>query len=160
MATAMSVTISSTFRPFLDSNKVTVGILPENVLTSRNATTVNFCTAKHSLCRRSLNSCNFPVEGHRCLSRPISAVGSGLEASITDPKGNGITVKNAKIVVESQDDDKIQLRVDLTGEETQIVFDKVLTNLARTAPPIPGFRRQKGDRPVSGSHNRLRLIRI
>lgn len=37
-----------------------------------------------------------------------------------------------------------QVRVDVTGEETGIVFEKVLTNLARTAPPVPGFRRQKG----------------
>ena len=37
-----------------------------------------------------------------------------------------------------------QLRVDITGVETQIVFDKVLANLAKSAPPIPGFRRQKG----------------
>lgn len=34
--------------------------------------------------------------------------------------------------------------MDLTGEETQKAFDNVLTNLARTAPPIPGFRRMKG----------------
>lgn len=34
--------------------------------------------------------------------------------------------------------------MDLTGEETQKAFDIVLTNLARTAPPIPGFRRMKG----------------
>lgn len=37
-----------------------------------------------------------------------------------------------------------QLRVDVIGEETDRVFGQVLTNLARTAPPIPGFRRQKG----------------
>ncbi|KAF6137259.1 hypothetical protein GIB67_036296 [Kingdonia uniflora] len=36
------------------------------------------------------------------------------------------------------------VRVDLTGKETQKVFDDVLTNLARTSPPIPGFRRSKG----------------
>ncbi|XP_059632956.1 uncharacterized protein LOC132275469 [Cornus florida] len=88
--------------------------------------------------------CNTPGRGVRCLSNRISAVGSGLEASITDPKDNAITVKDAKIVVESQDDDKIQIRVDVTGKETQKVFDKVLANLARTAPPIPGFRREKG----------------
>ncbi|KAJ0034108.1 hypothetical protein Pint_26064 [Pistacia integerrima] len=37
-----------------------------------------------------------------------------------------------------------QVRVDLTGDATQKVFDKVLANLARSAPPIPGFRREKG----------------
>lgn len=34
--------------------------------------------------------------------------------------------------------------MDLTGDATQRVFEKVLTNLARSAPPIPGFRREKG----------------
>lgn len=37
-----------------------------------------------------------------------------------------------------------QVRVDVNGEDTSVVFDKVLTNLARTAPPVPGFRKQKG----------------
>ncbi|XP_022858305.1 uncharacterized protein LOC111379189 isoform X3 [Olea europaea var. sylvestris] len=86
--------------------------------------------------------------GQRSLVKPASAVGSGadagLEASITDPKENAVSIKSAEIVVESEDDDKIQVRVDLSGEETQVVFDKILANLARTAPPVPGFRRQKG----------------
>lgn len=75
---------------------------------------------------------------------PISAVRSGLEASITDQKKNDISLDNVKLVVESRDEDKIHLRVDLTGEETQKAFDDVITNLARTAPPVPGFRRMKG----------------
>ena len=32
----------------------------------------------------------------------------------------------------------------MAGVDTQRVFDHVLTNLARSAPPIPGFRRTKG----------------
>ncbi|KAF2321962.1 hypothetical protein GH714_004865 [Hevea brasiliensis] len=68
----------------------------------------------------------------------------GLEASITDPKDNAITLKNAQVVLESKEENKIQLRVDLPGDETQKVFDKVLIDLGRSAPPIPGFRRQKG----------------
>lgn len=75
---------------------------------------------------------------------PVSAVGSGLEAAITEKKKNDISFDNAKIVVESRDDDNIQVRVDITGEETQKAYDDVLTNLARTAPPVPGFRRMKG----------------
>ncbi|GMY32671.1 trigger factor [Fagus crenata] len=90
----------------------------------------------------------FPSSPHRRgltrLPKPISASSLGLEASITDQKGNAITLKSAKIVIESQDEDKIQIRVDLTGDETQKVFDQVLSNLARTAPPVPGFHRQKG----------------
>lgn len=87
------------------------------------------------------------------MCKPISAVDSGLEASITGPNDKAITVKNAKIVVESQHEDKIQLRVDLAGDETQKVFDKVLANLARSAPPIPGFRRTKG-----GKTSKVRLF--
>ncbi|XP_020097741.1 uncharacterized protein LOC109716583 isoform X3 [Ananas comosus] len=82
----------------------------------------------------------------RDLSLTTFAVGSGLEASITDQKKkNDISLDNVKVAVESRDDEKIHVRVDLTAEETQKAFDEVLTNLARTAPPIPGFRRMKGD---------------
>ncbi|MQL83667.1 hypothetical protein Taro_016164 [Colocasia esculenta] len=80
----------------------------------------------------------------RPLPWSISAVGSGLEATFTDPKKNDISLPDVKIVVESRDDEKIHVKVDLTGEETQRAFDEVLTNLARTAPPIPGFRKTKG----------------
>ncbi|XP_020097733.1 uncharacterized protein LOC109716583 isoform X2 [Ananas comosus] len=81
----------------------------------------------------------------RDLSLTTFAVGSGLEASITDQKKkNDISLDNVKVAVESRDDEKIHVRVDLTAEETQKAFDEVLTNLARTAPPIPGFRRMKG----------------
>ncbi|KAA8527254.1 hypothetical protein F0562_034649 [Nyssa sinensis] len=138
----ITMTIPSPIRQFQGSNSFTVRSLHEHVLTSRNARSFNFSTAKQNLWGRLLNPCNFHGGGLRCLSKPMSAVGS--ETAITDPKDNAITVKNAKIVVESQDDDKIQVRVDLTGEETQKVFDQVLHNLARTAPPVPGFRRQKG----------------
>lgn len=92
---------------------------------------------------RWLLSCNTQWRRLQHVSNPISAVGSGLEVSITDPE-EVISLKDAKIVVESQDEDKIQVRVDLTGDATQKVFDKVLTNLARSAPPMPGFRREKG----------------
>ncbi|KAJ6379331.1 hypothetical protein OIU76_016036 [Salix suchowensis] len=76
--------------------------------------------------------------------KPISAVGSGMEASIAETSEKLIALKNVKIVNESQEEDKMQVRVDLSGDETQKVFNKALTNLARSAPPIPGFRREKG----------------
>ncbi|URD84782.1 Bacterial trigger factor protein (TF) [Musa troglodytarum] len=53
------------------------------------------------------------------------AVGPGLEASISDPSKNDIRLDNVKIVIESRDNDKITVRVDLTGEETQKAFDIV-----------------------------------
>ncbi|XWS22160.1 hypothetical protein CRYUN_Cryun29cG0011000 [Craigia yunnanensis] len=92
---------------------------------------------------------NQQILSHRVVSyvrKPISALASGLEASISDADAddNVIALKDAKIVVESRDENKIQLRVDVTGIETQKVFNKVLTDLARQAPPIPGFRREKG----------------
>lgn len=76
--------------------------------------------------------------------KPLSAVGFGLEATITDPSNNDVRIKNAEITVESKDENKMLVRVDLTGKETDIVFEKILRNLARTAPPVPGFRREKG----------------
>ncbi|XP_027068197.2 uncharacterized protein [Coffea arabica] len=93
---------------------------------------------------RESSTHSFSKQYLRHLAKSVSAVRSGLEASIADPEENAVHVKNAKIVVESRDDAKLQVRVDLGGEETRLVFEKVLTNLARAAPPVPGFRRQKG----------------
>ncbi|XP_021906717.1 uncharacterized protein LOC110821250 isoform X2 [Carica papaya] len=114
------------------------------VLLHRNATSINLSRTEQGLSRRLLCPCDPHGAFVGCILKPISAVGSGMEASIADPKENAVTVKNAKIVVESRDENQVQLRVDLPGNETQKIFDKVLTNLARTAPPIPGFRREKG----------------
>ncbi|KAK8643626.1 hypothetical protein V6N13_012912 [Hibiscus sabdariffa] len=90
---------------------------------------------------------NQQILSHKVVSytrKPISALASGLEASISDTDDKLIALKDAKILVESRDEKKIQLRVDVTGIETQKVFNKVLMDLARQAPPIPGFRREKG----------------
>ncbi|GAA0146623.1 hypothetical protein Leryth_022627 [Lithospermum erythrorhizon] len=70
--------------------------------------------------------------------------GSGLQAAIPDSKENLVSVKNPTIVLEYRDEYKVHVRVDVTREDTKYVFDRVLTNLAKTAPPVPGFRRQKG----------------
>ncbi|BBG96262.1 hypothetical protein Prudu_005015 [Prunus dulcis] len=107
-------------------------------LTCQNATRiVEFCNTQRKLFTSPHKT------GHARLSRLIYAAGSGLEASIADVEGNLITLKTAKIVIESQEDNKIQVRVDLTGDDTEKVFDKVLTNLARTAPPVPDFADKK-----------------
>ncbi|CAK7322521.1 unnamed protein product [Dovyalis caffra] len=58
--------------------------------------------------------------------KPISAVGSGMEASIAETNEKLITLKNVEIVVESQEEDKMQVRVELSGDETQKVFNKVV----------------------------------
>lgn len=118
--------------------------LHQPLLTGQSIRSTNLCTIEQNLFGRLPRPCNAYEGVPKCLCKPISAVDSGLEASITGPNDKAITVKNAKIVVESQHEDKIQLRVDLAGDETQKVFDKVLANLARSAPPIPGFRRTKG----------------
>ncbi|XP_027067277.1 uncharacterized protein [Coffea arabica] len=102
-----------------------------------NSTTINRCHRESSIH-------SFSKQYLQHLAKSVSAVRSGLEASIADPEENAVHVKNAKIVVESRDDTKLQVRVDLEGEDTRLVFEKVLTNLARAAPPVPGFRRQKG----------------
>lgn len=95
--------------------------------------------------RMSLGILSSPIETTPThLITPISALNSGLEASITDSNDISAILANAKIVVDSEDENKIQLRVDLTGDQTQKVFDRILTNLGRTAPPVPGFRMQKG----------------
>ncbi|XP_016484797.1 uncharacterized protein LOC107805303 isoform X2 [Nicotiana tabacum] len=90
-----------------------------------------------------LNHCIFSRGCLKSLVKPVFAAGSGLEASVADDEAL-ISVKNAKIAVESQDAEKIHVRVDVDKEDTRIVFEKVLANLARSAPPVPGFRREKG----------------
>ncbi|KAK2381996.1 bacterial trigger factor [Trifolium repens] len=82
----------------------------------------------------------------RHINTPISAVNSGLEASTTDSYDISAFLTDVTVVSLPGGDDqnKIQLRVDLTGDQTQKVFDKILINLGRTAPPVPGFRMQKG----------------
>lgn len=74
---------------------------------------------------------------------------------MTESKGGILTFKGVEITVESEDAEKIKLRVDLTGEDTQKAFDVVLSNLARSAPPIPGFRRQKGGKTAKVPKNLL-----
>ncbi|KAI5356440.1 hypothetical protein L3X38_009335 [Prunus dulcis] len=114
-------------------------------LTCQNATRiVEFCNTQRKLFTSPHKT------GHARLSRLIYAAGSGLEASIADVEGNLITLKTAKIVIESQEDNKIQVRVDLTGDDTEKVFDKVLTNLARTAPPVPGISQTKRRKNIKG----------
>ncbi|XP_027067275.1 uncharacterized protein [Coffea arabica] len=108
-----------------------------------NSTTINRCHRYFDGSRES-SIHSFSKQYLQHLAKSVSAVRSGLEASIADPEENAVHVKNAKIVVESRDDTKLQVRVDLEGEDTRLVFEKVLTNLARAAPPVPGFRRQKG----------------
>ncbi|KAF5775160.1 putative trigger factor [Helianthus annuus] len=107
----------------------------------RNLAAVNLFSTNQSLDGRILKSYN-SHKGLNSFVRPLLAAEPGVAASISDE--NVVTVKNANVLVESQDDDKMQVKVELPGKETQIVFDKVLANLARTAPPVPGFRRQKG----------------
>ncbi|XP_058202353.1 uncharacterized protein LOC131316871 [Rhododendron vialii] len=110
--------------------------------TSHNATRINLCSAQHYAHGRLINICSSSRRSLKHL-KPKSAAGSGVEVS-TDSKDNAITISTAKIMVESEDFDNIQLRVDLTGKETQRVFDQVLKNLARSAPPFPGLRKLKG----------------
>ncbi|KAF3451035.1 hypothetical protein FNV43_RR07124 [Rhamnella rubrinervis] len=138
-STMRMMTIPSQFQKLRIPEQFCVRSCWGHVITFGNATSIRLHNGQqHSL----FTSLHMKSDGH--LIKPIAAAGSGLEASIEDAEGAAVAMKNAKIIVESQNNHKMQLRVDLSGEETQRVFDQVLTNLARTAPPIPGFRRQKG----------------
>ncbi|KAL8491760.1 hypothetical protein ACS0TY_023380 [Phlomoides rotata] len=142
MATMM---LASPFRRlFQDPQHVPVSSLPSIAKADGSLLRISYCSGTMFTSSRSLICCGSSGTGKRPLLKPISAVGSGLEASITNPEENVIGIKNFEIVVESKDDDKMQVRVDLSGKETGIVFEKVLRNFARTAPAIPGFRRGKG----------------
>ncbi|KAF8041552.1 hypothetical protein BT93_A0217 [Corymbia citriodora subsp. variegata] len=145
----MATTTSSMPRLFQrlpPNSRITIGSFHGYILALDKPRSIKLCYGQNTYHRQSSS---LSARGLRYLSKPICASGSGLEAVITDPKDNAVTLKNAKIVVESQKESQMQLRVDLTGDETQRVFDQVLANLARTAPPIPGFRRQKGGKTTN-----------
>ncbi|XP_019246065.1 PREDICTED: uncharacterized protein LOC109225749 isoform X1 [Nicotiana attenuata] len=116
-----------------------VGAISKNILSSHSAIYPATAVTYQGL----LNHCIFSRGCLRSLVKPVFAAGSGLEASVADDEAL-ISVKNAKVAVESQDAEKIHVRVDVDKEDTRIVFEKVLANLARSAPPVPGFRREKG----------------
>ncbi|KAM3353208.1 hypothetical protein ACQJBY_024400 [Aegilops geniculata] len=75
---------------------------------------------------------------------PVSAARSGRGASVAEAEKTGLSLDSFKITVVKRDDEKIHLRIELPGKETQKVFDAALTSLAKDAPPVPGFRRSKG----------------
>ncbi|CAK9205762.1 unnamed protein product [Sphagnum jensenii] len=72
----------------------------------------------------------------------ISATFSG-EGPIMS-KSSLSMIKDASITAEPPQDQKIKVRVDFAGKHTQRAYDTVLRGLAKTAPPVPGFRRAKG----------------
>ncbi|KXG33884.1 hypothetical protein SORBI_3003G386300 [Sorghum bicolor] len=81
---------------------------------------------------------------------PVSAVGTGRGSSVTEAdRKSDLSLENVKTSIVSRDDEKINVRVQLPGKATQKVFDEALTILARDAPPVPGFRKSKGDYDVA-----------
>ncbi|KAF7039058.1 hypothetical protein CFC21_049123 [Triticum aestivum] len=75
---------------------------------------------------------------------PVSAARSGRAASVAEAEKTGLSLDSFKTTVVKRDEEKIHLRIELPGKETQKVFDAALTSLAKDAPPVPGFRRSKG----------------
>ncbi|CAN4100849.1 unnamed protein product [Withania somnifera] len=127
MTTAMAM---PSLRLIINSQHSTLSTIPKNL-------------AIYPATAGTIKHCMFSPGRLRPLVKPVSAAGSALEADLLDDESL-IKVKNPKIVVESEDAEKIQVRVDVNEEDTRIVFEKVLTNLAKSAPPVPGFRREKG----------------
>ncbi|MED6199840.1 hypothetical protein PIB30_079638 [Stylosanthes scabra] len=102
-------------------------------------------TLRFSNSRFKRNSFNIHSDSNfRGLNTIVSALNSGLEASVIGATESSNALKNASIVLESQDENKTQLRVDLTGDQTERIFGKILRDMGKTAPPVPGFRMQKG----------------
>ncbi|WJX45551.1 hypothetical protein P8452_32422 [Trifolium repens] len=130
------------------SNSITHGVRVASFTTTPNAKSrgPTFSLSFFSN-RTSLDILSTPTGTKlRHINAPISAVNSGLEASTTDSYDISDFLTDVTVVAQPGDDqNKMQLRVDLTGDQTQKVFDKILINLGRTAPPVPGFRMQKGD---------------
>ncbi|XP_015164183.1 uncharacterized protein [Solanum tuberosum] len=131
MAMTMTTSVASPSRRLLiDSRYSTAITIPKNVAIYPATAVTNKGLLKHCI---SSQGCV------RSLVKPVSAASSGLDADLADE-----CLKNAKIVVESKEAEKIQVRVDVNEEYTEMVFDSVLTKLAKSEQPIPGFRREKG----------------
>ncbi|XP_021752796.1 uncharacterized protein LOC110718267 [Chenopodium quinoa] len=149
---SMSISICSTPIPNLLRNSIFNVAFGYTIPGRRYVT---FCSIRQESTERLSYVHQLRGRDHRDVLKPIAAVGSGLETSMTDSKGGILTFKGVEITVESEDAEKIKLRVDLTGEDTQKAFDMVLLNLTRSAPPIPGFRRQKGGKTAKVPKNLL-----
>ncbi|KAL0366614.1 UNVERIFIED_CONTAM: hypothetical protein Sradi_3551500 [Sesamum radiatum] len=130
--------------PFLMGQNVALCSLPKDVKLDTAALCINHSSRTKFTCSRSLIYCSSSKAGTRLLLKPISAVGSGLEASIADKKDNAISIKDFEIVVESKGDDKMQITVEVSGFKTQEIYDEVFSKMVDDAQPIPGFRRVKG----------------
>ncbi|KAH9310686.1 hypothetical protein KI387_025721 [Taxus chinensis] len=65
---------------------------------------------------------------------------TGLEVS----KPEISVINGRKITVESREDGKIHVRVDVSGKDTEKTFDDVVTKFAKEMGPLPGFRKLKG----------------
>ncbi|XP_058094192.1 uncharacterized protein LOC131240138 [Magnolia sinica] len=46
--------------------------------------------------------------------------------------------------ISASEDGRIKMRINVSGDKTQVIFDKVFSKLVDAAQPIPGFRRVKG----------------
>ncbi|KAI3988129.1 hypothetical protein MKX01_011918 [Papaver californicum] len=141
MACISMSTVPSNTLSFPSIREVSIGTFnnPVHISGTTKSFSVHY-TINHNFPRLLFSS----GESRRRSSQITYAVDSGLESSITSEEDIVVHLKKAKVVVESRDDDKIQVRVDLTGIETLKVHDEVVTNLAKSAPPVPGFRKMKG----------------
>ncbi|KAF3677627.1 putative serine carboxypeptidase 3-like [Capsicum annuum] len=119
MAMTITTAMASPFRRLLiNSQHNTLITSPKNVAIYP-ATSV---TKKGLL---NLNHSVFSQVSLRPLVKPVCAADSGLEADLGDDESL-IRVKNAKIVVESEDDEKIKI----LGEEriTNFVIPEIVTS--------------------------------
>ncbi|KAK4422031.1 hypothetical protein Salat_2153800 [Sesamum alatum] len=132
-------------RLFQGSHNVALCSLPKDVkLDAAAALCINHSSKTKFTCSRSLIYCSSSRAGTGLLLQPLSAVGSGLEASITDPKDNASSSKDVEIIAESKGDNKMQITVEVSGSKTQDIYDEVFSKMVDDAQPIPGFRRVKG----------------
>lgn len=148
MATAMAaLPILAAYRP-CSSTPLSIS----QVYTCRVA--VNYPVNVHCTYKKNISSHvysawkHFPVrislwsyaKGNLCTANSATASDTGLEES----KESDLIINDRQITVESREDGKIHVRVDVTGKDTQKTFDDILKTLASEAGPVPGFRRQKG----------------
>ncbi|XP_057815170.2 uncharacterized protein LOC131028834 isoform X2 [Cryptomeria japonica] len=91
---------------------------------------------------------------NRLTINSAAAADTGLEKS----KPEVLVINDREITVESREDGKIHVRVNVSGEDTERTFDDILTKLAKEVGPVPGFRRQKGGK--SGNVPKFVLLKM
>ncbi|KAJ7300085.1 hypothetical protein O6H91_Y077400 [Diphasiastrum complanatum] len=107
----------------------------------------NQVAASHLLFEKQFKSLRFEKSFGRVLYKTKLKSRSWCFATLYsggDSKASLSMLEEANINVEPFKNQKVKVNVEINAKETQRAYDMVLSYLARSAPPVPGFRKAKG----------------